>query len=170
MNTSITGKVTDNNNKTIKNLKFKITVDKKEYMVKSDGHGFFNLSIKTTKSGKNKLLINYQGNKYYQDYTLKTTFTTSAMPTKLTLNKITPKKAEEKVVIRGILKDGNNKALKNKQITLELNGEKIPLKTNTKGEYKYTFNAEVRGKNNVTVSFAQKYYSKNSQPRTFIIQ
>ncbi|MBR0472846.1 MAG: Ig-like domain repeat protein [Methanosphaera sp.] len=170
MNTSITGKVTDNNNKTIKNLKFKITVDKKQYTIKTDHKGLFNLSIKTTKSGKNKLLINYQGNKYYQDYTLKTTFTTSSMPTRLTLNKITPKKAEEKVVIKGILKDGNNKALKNKQITLELNGEKIPLKTNKKGEYKYTFNAEVQGRNNVTVSFSQKHYSKNSQHRTFIVQ
>ncbi|WQH63423.2 hypothetical protein PXD04_06860 [Methanosphaera sp. ISO3-F5] len=70
---TITGKLTDNKNKIIKNANLKIKINTKTVTVKTNKQGIYKYTFKTTKKGKNPITVTYNSNKNYKTSTIKRT-------------------------------------------------------------------------------------------------
>ena len=106
-----------------------IKLNKKTYKVKTKANGFITFKIpNTVKPGKYKLTAIYKGESIKKTVKVKQNLKTK---------KYKVKKSAKKLVIKATLKNGK-KPLKNKKITLKLNGKKFKAKTNKKGIAKFT--------------------------------
>ncbi|RAP50389.1 MAG: hypothetical protein BZ138_06700, partial [Methanosphaera sp. rholeuAM270] len=88
-NATIKGKLKTNYGGTpLKNTIIKITINEKTYTTKTDNNGIFTYNYKTNTLGTNNITVTYEGNTKYAGRTMKTTFTVTQKPTKITINKI----------------------------------------------------------------------------------
>ena len=111
-----------------------IKLNYKTYKVKTTANGYATLKIPSTvKPGTYKLTATYKGQ------TIKKTI---KVKQNLKTKKYSVKKTAKKLVIKATLKNGK-KAVKNKKLTLKINGKKFSAKTNKKGFAKFTIKKNV---------------------------
>ena len=111
-----------------------IKLNKHTYKVKTNAKGYATLKIpKTVKPGTYKLTATYKGQ------TIKKTI---KVKQNLKTKKYSVKKTAKKLVIKATLKNGK-KAVKNKKLTLKINGKKFSAKTNKYGIAKFTIKKNV---------------------------
>lgn len=122
----------DKFNKIIKNAKLTVALDGKKYTKTTDKNGQVKLTALVPKTYK--ISISFNGNEMYEK---------SNLNSKITINKAASKiiaknksfKLESKVKKYVMtLKNNKNKVMKNKKVTLKLNGKTYVSKTNSKGQ------------------------------------
>ena len=124
----------DNANPVGKNQVVTIKVNKKTYKVKTSPKGIIAFKIPSTlKPGKYVLTATYKGEMIKKTVKVKQNLKTS---------KYTVKKSAKKLIVKATLKNGKT-ALKNKKITLKVNGKKFTAKTDKKGIAKFTIKKNV---------------------------
>ena len=111
-----------------------IKLNKKTYKVKTAANGYATLKIpNTVKPGAYKLTATYKGQSIKKTIKVKQNLKTK---------KYSVKKTAKKLVVKATLKNGK-KAVKNKKITLNINGKKFSAKTNKYGIAKFTIKKNV---------------------------
>lgn len=73
-NVVISGKYTDNNGYRLRYTPITININSEKFTTNTDGNGYYNLTYKTTKVGKNNVTASYPGNTRYQGSSIKSTF------------------------------------------------------------------------------------------------
>ncbi|RAP50256.1 MAG: hypothetical protein BZ138_06825, partial [Methanosphaera sp. rholeuAM270] len=152
-NTTITGKLTDENNNKLTDKNITITINKDQITTTTDEEGTFTITIQANTIGTNNITINYQGNNNYNPTNTKTNFTVNKQNTELTVNTIKPTTIKDKITITGKLTDNNGNALTNTNIKITINKDQITTTTDTTGQYTYTYTTGTTGTNNITVSY-----------------
>ena len=111
-----------------------IKLNKKTYKVKTAANGYATLKIpNTVKPGAYKLTATYKGQSIKKTIKVKQNLKTK---------KYSVKKTAKKLVVKATLKNGK-KAVKNKKLTLKINGKKFSAKTNKNGIAKFTIKKNV---------------------------
>lgn len=144
----------------LKNKKVLINIDKKTYKVKSDAKGRVSFKIPNTVTpGKYKITIKYGASAESNKVIVKQPL--SAKKT------VTVKKSSKLVYSVGL----NGNAVKNKVITLKINGLKFTAKTNNKGIAKFTVKNSVIKKLDAGKKYVMTLkYHKDTLKRTLIIK
>ena len=131
-----------------------IKLNKKTYKVKTAANGYATLKIpNTVKPGVYKLTATYKGQSIKKTIKVKQNLKTK---------KYSVKKTAKKLVVKATLKNGK-KAVKNKKLTLKINGKKFSAKTNKNGIAKFTIKKNVIQKLKKGKTYAVKVtYLKNT--------
>ncbi|RAP53410.1 MAG: hypothetical protein BZ138_01020 [Methanosphaera sp. rholeuAM270] len=152
-NMTITGRFTSTRGKLLINTQLKININGKNVTVKTDNNGLFKHTFKPNTKSLNKITVSYTANSKYAYAKAKITKTFN-QTTKLTLNKIVKK---NKVTYTGTFYSITGKKLINSKVKIKINGSVKTIKTNNKGEYKYTIN------NPKKLMKVRVYYDANSK-------
>ena len=167
-NASITGKLTDNINKSIQNAIIKLKINDETVNVTTDNRGIFNYTYKTTKIGKNNITAYYIGNKNH-GATLSTTTLHVVKATKLTINKIKNTQYTDTATITGTFQSTSEKPL-SATLTININGKKYTTKSDANGTFTLNYKTITPGTNNVTVSYAgNTKYARATTKTTFTV-
>lgn len=167
-NIVITGTLTDITNNTIPNTNINLLINNKENIIQTDNKGKFTYNTKATIIGNNNIKISYAGNTIYNPNTANTTFNVKAKDTKITVNTINTVTLKDPITITGTLTTKDNTIIPNTDITIKINNNKVSAKTNDKGTYTYTTNADTVGTNNIQVLFeGNSYYTASNTKTTF---
>lgn len=124
----------------------------KEY-IKTDNDGYYNYIYTPNIGGSLDVSVYYGGYHYYRFNKTTSQIWVTPKSTKVTIDPI-ENISEEKVTITGRLTDDNNNPLKNTGVGLLFNGgEKVYVKTNSSGNYKYDYTPKYNGRTNVTAYY-----------------
>ncbi|MBE6496887.1 MAG: hypothetical protein E7Z81_01180 [Methanobrevibacter sp.] len=139
-----------------------IKLNKQTYKVKTNAKGLISFKIPSTlKPGTYKLTATYKGQSITKTIKVKQNLKTS---------KYTVKKSAKKLTVKATLKNGKT-ALKNKKITLSINGKKLTAKTNKYGIAKFTVKKSVISKLKVGKKYIMKVtYLKNTVKTTLKVK
>ena len=163
--TTITGKLTDENNKAINNADILITINGVQNKVTTNNNGEYTLNTNINKVGQNTTTITYNGNTNYNPTSTTTTINVNKQDTLVTINSIPATKYTQNVTITGTLKDklGNN--IPNANIKLSINNKETIVTTNNQGTYIYTTTATTTGTNTIIITYDgnTNYNSANTQ-------
>ena len=151
-NISITGTLTDKNNKALTNTTITININQNKYHVQTNIQGQYTLTLKADTIGTNNITITYNGNTNYNPSNTTTTYITTKLNSKITINPINETIYKNNITITGTLTDENNKAIKG-SITILINDENVNTETSNTGIYYYKTNATITGTNNITIIF-----------------
>ena len=145
-----------------KNQVVTVKLNKKTYKLKTNANGYITLKIPNTVTpGTYKLTATYKGQTIKKTVKVKQNLKTS---------RYTVKKSAKKLVVKVTLKNGN-KAVKNKKITLKLNGKTLSGKTNSKGLAKITIKKNVIQKLTAGKKYTMKVtYLKNAIKTTLNVK
>ena len=152
----------DNGKAVGKNQQVIIKLNKQTYKVKTDAKGLISFKILSAlKPGTYKLTATYKGESIKKTIKVKQNLKTS---------KYTIKKSAKKLTVKATLKNGKT-AVKNKKITLSINGKKITAKTNKYGIAKFTIKKNVISKLKVGKKYTMKVtYLKNTIKTTLKVK
>ena len=152
-NITIIGKLTDKDNTKFKNANIFITLNGEEQHLMTDENGTFTFNFKANKTGTNKLVITYKGNKNYNKAKITNTFEVMKRETQITINPIKNAKVNSEITITGKLNDFQGTKLKNANVYVKVNGVETHLLTDNKGIFTLTYTPTVSGVNNITVLY-----------------
>ena len=152
LNTSlITGKLVDKNNKSVSGAKINIRINGNNYTSKTNGSGEFTYKYKNTIVGKNNVTVTFKTTAYYGQSTKSIVYTTSILPTKISLTKINST-IGEKITLKATVTDKYNNPVNSGYVIFKINS--VTVKDN----------GQINGSNN-----ALKVYVKNGVASTDII-
>ena len=153
----------DNGNLQQNNVK--ITLNGKTYTIKTDSNGYAKISLSTLLPGTYKI-------KLYNPYSKETvtkTVTVKKDSAKFTASNkyILPKTKSSYTVV---LKNSQNKALKNVKVYFRYNNKQVTASTNANGEAKVTIPALSKGTYTITYQFKgnSKYYSVSGSKKLYV--
>ena len=158
--TTITGKIVDENNKGIK-VSVIIYIDEETINTETDETGSFTFIYPATLAGENHVAIFYEGNDTYLDSTNKTSFHVEKHNTTITVTAENTKLGE-KTTIRGKLVDENGNKVPNAPVIVFVEDEEVDLTTNANGEFKYNYTTKYENENFVEVFFEGNDTHKDS--------
>ena len=158
--TTITGKIVDENNKGIK-VPVIIYIDEETINTETDETGSFTFIYPATLAGENHVAIFYEGNDTYLDSTNKTSFHVEKHNTTITVTAQNTKLGE-KTTIRGKLVDENGNKVPNAPVILIIEDEEINLTTNNNGEFTYNYTTSYENENFVEVFYEGNDTHKDS--------
>ncbi len=151
---TITGKITDINQKALYNINALITINKKQYKAKTDKTGTFTLTLTPTTVGNNNITISYAGNNYYNSNETSTIFNVEKQDITITYEPVVDTLCGENVTITGKVSDVTGKALYNINANIRINGKLYKAKTDTSGAFTLSVATTIVGINNVTLGYA----------------
>lgn len=162
-NVTITGKLTDKNNKALANTTVVLTVNNAKKTLKTDSKGIFRHIVKASRIGTNNVTVTYAGNTKYSKVTAKTTFKVTPKTTKITITKIAKTKLGKTVTITGKCTDTSGRKLVSTTVKVIVNSVKYTVKTKSNGVYTLKYKTSKVGTNNITVSYPgnSKYLSSS---------
>ncbi|WP_323736890.1 Ig-like domain-containing protein [Methanosphaera sp. ISO3-F5] len=163
---TITGKLTDENNKAITNTDITLTLNNNKHNIKTNNNGEYTYTIIADTIGTNNITVTYNGNNNYNPTSTTTTLNVNKQDTTITINNIPTTKCTESVTITGTVKDKNGKTLANQNLNLSINDKMVIIKTDKNGAYSYTTQASTVGTNNLTVTFASNNNYNTATTRT----
>ena len=143
----------------------KITLNGKTYTIKTDSNGYAKISLSTLLPGTYKI-------KLYNPYSKETvtkTITVKKDNAKFTAsNKYLLPKTKSSYTV--VLKNSQNKALKNTKVYFRYNNKQITASTNANGEAKVTLSALSKGTYTITYQFKgnSKYYSVSGSKKLYV--
>ncbi|WP_323735815.1 right-handed parallel beta-helix repeat-containing protein [Methanosphaera sp. ISO3-F5] len=158
--TTITGKIVDENNKGIK-VPVIIYIDEETINTETDETGSFTFTYPATLAGENHVAIFYEGNDTYADSTNKTSFHVEKHNTTITVTAQNTKLGE-KTTIRGKLVDENGNKVPNAPVILIIEDEEVDLTTNANGEFTYNYTTKYENENFVEVFYEGNDTHKDS--------
>ena len=152
----------------------RININGQTYTTKTDDYGEFTYNYKTTKEGTNTVTVSYPGNTNFQKASDSTTFNVKSVGPKdtyIVLNNIPDGSYDNYVAFSGYYYYGNNIPLTYTPMTININGEKYTLKTDSKGYFSDIFWADKIGKNTVTVSYhGNNNFKAATATKTFTVK
>ena len=142
--------------------KVTITLNGKKYTITSDSKGYVTLKIPNTVTpGTYNLKATYSGQTITKTVKVKQVIKAK--------NTVTVKKSAKKLVYKVTLKD--KKVLKNKKVTLKVNGKTLTAKTNKKGVAQFTINKNIIKKLKAGKKYTMKVtYLKDTLKRTLKVK
>lgn len=156
-NTPLDGKITLKQGSTTKTITAK------------DGTATTTVNIPLTQATKKTILTaTYNGNNYYNNKTITTTFTPNKKATKITVNTIKPVTYTQTTTITGKLTDTEGKILTNTTVRINVANKTYKTNTNNKGIYDLTYKPTNTGKYTVTVAYLENQYYTSSKAKTIL--
>ncbi|MBO7719443.1 MAG: carboxypeptidase regulatory-like domain-containing protein, partial [Methanosphaera sp.] len=151
-NTStINGTLKDTYNRTLANAKISITINNNTYTTTTNSNGAYSLKYNNTIVAKNNVTVRYNGSDKYKLSSKTITYTTSILPTTISLTRINGT-IGEKITLKATLKDKFNNPVKSGYVIFKINS--VTVKDN----------GQLNGSNN-----ALKVYVNNGVASTNII-
>ena len=164
----ISGKLLSNN-KAVKDETVTITVNKEKFTTKTYSSGYFTINYKVTQAGKNTVVFSHLASDNYKYCKNTTTFTVKA-PTQIEYYTITDAQYGKTIKISGKLLS-NNKAVKDKTITITVNNKKFTAKTYSSGYFTINYKIDSYGSHKVTLEFAgDSSYKASKNTTTFAVK
>ncbi|MDO5825214.1 MAG: Ig-like domain repeat protein [Methanosphaera sp.] len=136
VNNSITVNATlsDANNYKLANENITLTLDGKNYTLKTNANGLVTRNFMPTKTGSIAITAKYNGNTIYNSTNKTTTITSKArINTKLTINTNTSPEVNSTITVTATLTDANNNKIANQNIIFNINNRNYTQKTNSNG-------------------------------------
>ena len=160
----------DSAGKAVEGKSVSIAFNGKIYTGTSDSNGIVSFSIPTAAAGKYAVTLAFTGDSAYKGSVAVSTISIVKQATKLTVAKKTFKKSATKKVT-AVLKDNKGKVLKNKKVTLKVNGRTYKATTNSKGVATFTLKLTKKGTFTATTKFAgDSYYTAKSVTSKIIVK
>lgn len=160
----------DSTGKAVEGKSVNIAFNGKVYTSTSDSNGIVSFSIPTATAGKYAVTMAFTGDSAYKGSVAVSTIKIAKQATKLTVAKKTFKKSATKKVT-AVLKDNKGKVLKNKKVTLKVNGKTYTAKTNSKGVATFTLKLTKKGTFTATTKFAgDSYYTAKSITSKIVVK
>jgi hypothetical protein len=154
----------------LRNSRVAVKVNGVSTLVKTDDDGCFIFSCRASVVGVNNVTISYGGSSNYDGTSNSTKFNVVRKKVKLTINKINSVSVGKNVIISGKFMDIDGVALRNSQVTINVNGVIYIVKTDDNGFYTYTYKTNIVGTNNITASYGGNLrYGSNSTKLTFVV-
>ncbi len=154
-NVTVTGNFTTTTGKVISNANVKVVVNGVKNYAKTDKNGVYSYTFQATALGVNNVSIGYSGNAKYEAYETATTFNVlGKMPVVVTYEPIGDVNFGDNVTVTGNFTTATGKAVTNANVKVVVNGVKNYAKTDKKGVYSFTFQADTLGVNEVTVGYS----------------
>ena len=151
-NTSvISGKLVDKNNKPLSGATISIVINGNTYKAKTNGSGEYSYNYKNTLVAKNNVTARYDGSGVYNSTSKTITYTTSILPTTISLTRINGT-IGEKITLKATVKDKFNNPVNSGYVIFKINS--VTVKDN----------GQLNGSSN-----ALKVYVKNGIASTDII-
>lgn len=167
-NATITGQLTDIDGNIIANCQLTMKYNSVKTMATTDKKGKFTFTIKTDKTGTNKVTITSTEDDRYAKSTTEKTFTVTPQTTKITINKIGDTQYSDKVTITGQLTDKNNVALSHMYLYVDINGKSVKIETDNEGMFKHTRTTNKTGTNALIITFNKtSKYLQSTAKKTF---
>ena len=151
--TTISGKLTDENGNAIANAQVRITVNGSPKTVKTDSEGKFTHTYTFGQVGENTITATYAGSTNYDEATTETTVEVAKAKAVITLDDMESVSKGESATFTGKLTDEEGNAIANAQVKLTINGSQKTLKTDANGVFTHTFKMTKEGTNNITAVF-----------------
>ena len=154
--TTISGYYYYGNNVPLTLTPMRLNINGKTYTAKTDSKGYFTYNYKTTKDGSNTVTVSYPGNTNFKSATATKTFNVKSVGPQYTyikLDNISDRSYDEFFYVSGYYYYGNDIPLTYTPMTINYNGQKYTVKTNSNGYFSDYYWAEKIGKNTVTVSY-----------------
>ena len=165
-NMTINGKLTDENNKEVKNETIIISINNNQYNTTTNDKGEYIITKTATRVGINNITLIYNGNTNYNEYEISTTVNVEKQDIIITYNPIQDTKYKENLTITGKITDINEKALYNINALININNKLYKAKTDSTGTFTLTTTANTVGLNNVTLSYAGNINYNSYQTNT----
>ena len=170
-NITLTGKVTDVNEKSLNNINVLITINGKLYKAKTDKTGTYALITTANTMGTNNVTIAYNGNTNYNSFETSTTFQVEKQDIIITYNPIKDTKYKNNITITGKIMDKNEKSLYNINVLITINGKLFKAKTDKTGSFTLITTANNIGTNNVTLGYGGNVkYNSYETSTTFQVE
>ena len=120
------------------------------------------VALKTAKTGKKNLVVNFAGNANYKASSKTAKITINKEKTKIVAKKKTFKRTKKVKKYVATLKNSKNKAVKKVKVTLKIKGKTYKAKTNKKGKAVFKIKKLTKkGKYKATITYkGDKYYKK----------
>ncbi|RAP44105.1 MAG: hypothetical protein BZ135_08755 [Methanosphaera sp. rholeuAM6] len=151
---TITGTFKRASGSALANSNVRLNINGVTYYAKTNSKGVYTYTYNVTKSGVNTIIAGYGGSGNYNPYTTTVKFNATGKENVIvTVNPIGNTKKNTNVTITGTFKRACGKVLANSNVRLTVNGVTTYVKTNSKGEYNYTYNATKSGTNTVTAGY-----------------
>ena len=160
----------DSTGKVVEAKTVSITFNGKIYTATSDKDGIVSFALPTSIAGKYAVTLAFTGDSAYKGSVAVSTISIVKQATKLTVAKKTFKKSAAKKVT-AVLKDNKGKVLKNKKMTLKVNGKSYTAKTNSKGVATFTLKLTKKGIFTATTKFAgDSYYTAKTTTSKIVVK
>ena len=161
--TKVNGKVTDNDGNTCAGTVVSVIINNETVDVTTNSKGQFTISYLTKNAGINNVTTVYE-----KCQTPLKTFMVNKRTTQLILNQTKDAKQEQTVTITGQLLDQFDVKLRNANIYIKVNTQTYHVMTNNEGIYTLDYTTEIKGLNNVTVTYkGNPNYEKTTQKTSF---
>jgi len=148
---TISGKVVDENNKTISNAAVRLNINGLQKTLRTDVNGVYAFNYTVTKAGTTNVTACVLAINKYAASNVTTKVSVAKLATKIKINSIKSVVQKTNVNITGQLCDENGKGIYG-TVKLLINNGRATIKTDTNGQFTYTHNATRVGTNNVTAS------------------
>ncbi|RAP51396.1 MAG: hypothetical protein BZ137_09970, partial [Methanosphaera sp. rholeuAM130] len=165
--------LTDANNNKLVNQSITITIDNKNYTLKTDTNGQVSQIHKVTKAATVTVTAKYNGNTIYNASTNSTKITVKEIlksTITITANNTRPR-VNDNVKITFTLKDENNKTINNQELKATINGLNITLKTNGNGQATTNYTVNKKDKSiNITANYTGNRTQEKTNKNTIIVR
>ena len=165
----ITGKYTDSNGNNLRYTPVKLVVNNRSYSVTTNANGEFSFTLKATTVGQNRVNVSYLGNARYAGASANLTFNVVPKATNISV-KLSQKQAKANIEVNGYFTDKDGLSLRYTPLTININGNKTMVTTDTNGAYTYSFLPLTSGSYTLTVSYGgNARYAATTTTKTFKI-
>jgi hypothetical protein len=119
----ISGVLLDEKGNKIANTELEITIDGKKHLVKTNSHGYWDLTYKPENTGKTDVILNFNGNTKYLGFTNNTSFDVKKGESFVNVTVNENKDGSVDLIVKVIDEDGDT--LPDYKVNLELDGKYI---------------------------------------------
>ena len=152
--TPITGKVTDENGKPVAGVPVTVSAGGTTKTVTTDKDGKYTTSFTPTSAGDNTIKVSVPATNSTTAQNVTQTLSVNKKTSKLSVNNVAAVNVGQNITVNGTLNDGNNKAIANAKVVVNIDGTSATVTTNSNGGFKYSVKTTQAGKSIVTVSYA----------------
>ena len=142
-----------NNDSAVKFTPVTLTINDETYDIKSDGAGYIKLNYTVNNYDTQKVTFRFAGSSLYLSSNNSTSFNV-IKPTEITFDSPDFVELNKKFTIVGSLKTIKGEVLINTPVNININSDKTVVNTNSNGVFQYTYQANILGNNNLSISYS----------------
>lgn len=152
---TVSGHLYYNQSTPLKQASMTINLNGQKKNARTDKNGYFSYTTRANKTGISTVTVTYQGSDKYKDSFAVKVFTVrpAIVATDISLNDIPSTTLGSTVKVTGNLTYDKTRPLKKATVTVNVNGEKKTVTTDSKGHFSYTLKAAKTGINTVTATY-----------------
>ncbi|RAP50597.1 MAG: hypothetical protein BZ136_00965, partial [Methanosphaera sp. rholeuAM74] len=158
-NTTVSGKVTDENGKPVANAPVNVTVGDKTYPTTTDANGNYNVTA-PVEAGENPVTVKVGETGTTKPANATTSVNAPKQNANVTVNNITPVKVGENATVSGKVTDENGKPVANAPVTVKVGDKTVKVTTDANGKYNASVPVTKAGNNSVSVSVGETNTTK----------